>query len=181
MEHVLPDYSTTSGVSSSKGIRFLDDEYPTLSSGVSSHVKNGACKNLLQSNIANKDKISDQKLHCDSVSYDSEGRTVSEIESASEWETDDEDNSYRQCIPDIKLEKQVLDATSENKSNETRKIEFISRNYSQPKSILRTSQNDLEDVKDTGKINNFSLPGRLWRTFWIINLLPIYGKFRNFF
>ena len=145
-----------------KTTRFLDDEYPTLHSGVSRDQKIISSNNYRSGKLSNhvgntKHRANNEKIPCDSDGY-----TISENESASEWETEDEECLYTKRRFDTVQELGHSDTQCEGlKDNSITHLEFESDNYSQPKSILRRKCNDPESkLANSGKCVGICPPPR---------------------
>ena len=78
-------------LSNPKTTRFLDDEYPTLHSGASRYQKSISSDDYRSGNLSNVVRNTKHRANSVKLHYDSEGHTISENESASEWETEDEE------------------------------------------------------------------------------------------
>ena len=150
--YVVPDYDAPTGPSFTKNIRFLDDEYPTLYSDASSREQKCSNQSTDTANITGHSrKVVDRNI----FSYDSEARTISETESASEWETDDEEltTKYDEDL-DIENELKILNSQFEDIGLNVgaSDIKYVSESNSHPKSILRRREGGSEpEVTETCK------------------------------
>ena len=135
--------SNNSGV---KTTRFLDDEYPSLGfTGLSNRKRepNNRNKNQIVSTTARHDKYIKERSLSDENNY----HHSKDIDSASEWETDNEElNSRSSLIDEKEVHKINSNLQSLNFQDDSR-FEITSQNYSQPKSILRRISKDDRKAK----------------------------------
>ena len=130
----------------------MDDEYPTLHSGASRDRKNIPSKNYRSGKLSNFVENTNNCVNGGKLSYNSEDHTISENESASEWETEDEECLYTQRRFDTVQELRHLDAECDGLNSSTH-LEFESKKHSLPKSILRRKCNDSEPkLPNSGKL-----------------------------
>ena len=133
-----------SQISNVKTTRFLDDEYPTLHSGASRNQKKAANDDSHSYKASNM--IASIRSVPSNVSPNhSEGYQISENESASEWETEDED--YLCSQNKLEIEEVPVRGGAQveyPKTNYDTTHEHHSQSNSCPKSILRRKSGDPE-------------------------------------
>ena len=147
----------TPELSNTKTTRFLDDEYPTLHSGAFRDSK-GFSISRNPSKTSNLVAKSGKLANDINVPYDSEGHTVSENESASEWETDDEESLLAQSRIETEKELVMLNAELESLNcNAASHIE-VKGDSQQLKSILRRNSNKpCTELKGKIKIKSYKI------------------------
>ena len=130
-------------LSTPKTTRFLDDEYPSLTTGASKNPKN-VSKNYQSGKLCNFVGNAKKCANSGELSYNSDGHTISENESASEWETEDEESFYSQKSYESQQIRCLVEQNDGNKFNSTTPPACENEYYVQPKSILRQKYNDSE-------------------------------------
>ena len=133
-----------------KTTRFLDDEYPSLGFTGLPNCKREpykSNKNQIVSTTTRHDKYVKERSLSNETNHHSK-----DIDSASEWETDNEESNSKSSLTD---EKEVLKINSNLQNlnfQDSSRFEFTNQNYSQPKSILRRISKDDSKVirKETG-------------------------------
>ena len=125
----------TSPSSVTKNLKFLDEEYPTLNFGGTLGNEKGMskCLNKAKDSLF-KDEQSLKHHDCERSRHNPKSRTISENESGSDWETDEE-NLLSHTNLDIDKEFQDLNTPFWNIG--ALDMKFVRENNSHPKSILR--------------------------------------------
>ena len=135
-------------LSKPKTTRFLDDEYPSLTTGASKNPKN-VPKNYQSGKLSNFVGNTKKCANSGELSYNSDGHTISENESASEWETEDEESLHSQKSYELQQLRYLVEQNDEKKFNYTTPPAYENEYYVQPKSILRQKYNDYETKQAT--------------------------------
>ena len=138
--------------SSIRGTRFLDDEYPSLGCNSLPDRKkesNHRHKNEDASGVGNKIK----NINSSNLSKEAKIPNTKDNDSASEWETENEDVNSRSTL---KEEKQIVNFNAQKKDKnhieEASQLKFTCENCPQPRSILRRISNEAKcDKEQTGK------------------------------
>ena len=147
-----------------KTIRFLDDEYPTLASVLSTKDHKASTKINSPQNVSLEDVKSKSTIENTCREFSKAGYSYGEHESASEWETDDDDSfsSEQKCHDEDEL--QYLNTHLSNTDiGDTSSVELEYKDDFKGKPILqRKNLNYPTELKNCGKIR--------------INDYPVYDK-----
>ena len=137
-----------------KTIRFLDDEYPTLSSVLSTKDHKASAKINSSSNIPPEDVKSKSTIENTCSKFRKGGYSYGEHDSASEWETDDDDSFSPEQKCDAEDESQNLNTHLSNLDiGDTSSAELQYKDDFKENPILqRKNSNCPTELENGGKI-----------------------------
>ena len=134
-----------------KTTRFLDDEYPSLEYNGSSYRKRESQIQNNSHNISSSIR-NDKRVKEKAMANKIKNNNAKDIDSASEWETDNEEQNSRSSSID---DKEVLNVNSRMQNlsfQDNSQYVFTCENCPQPKSILRRISKNDSHIKETGNI-----------------------------
>ena len=142
-----------------KSTRFLDDEYPSLGCNGLPDRKKESNRRYKKPGISSGAEDNDIYVNSSNLSKEAKLQNIKDIDSASEWETDNEDQNSRSSFNE---EKEIVNLNvhlSQQLDNliikELSQHELSCESCPQPKSILRRISTEITTSKEqTGKVDH---------------------------